>query len=566
MWEKEVELPEADKKILYKFVVDDNWVIDPQAPQEDDGHGNINNVLYPDKIKPKSTIVPETVTTSSAAPQSTTAALAGQVPLEPREEATEGRSMLSYDWWPLASSQLTVNPHSVTPGTNDSTRSPLNEETTKNRLPGAFPETPSNEASESSKNNYPETSKTEATEAADKVPETVGVNPLPATSGAGNPINLPAGEKVPPTSEVTSNSIYSSVTTSKEDYEKAGGASSLPFVGGVASLGAGIAGALGFGGTEKKENLIPESSLPIGSSAGETLDAGPTISSAGPSSTTAELAGKVPLEERKQATVIEPESDIPEVVKESIEEAHASPEAAASADAVREKAEVEQELLKKVPTADEAGEPAPTYAAVTITKAPAPTSAPATAVVAGTSSSAAAALADGADGFEAPSVTHKNTVPAERSDADTTEYAPPHTRAVAAPGVSESAAAAISDGTEDPTLADEPAVQMMTQNEGRAKDETVSTTQAPPVAVSAFEPASAAVPATVLATSETPKTETATPASAVPQKDASATPATPSSAPSTPSKNADTTPTSSPATKERKKKNRISSLFKKILH
>ena len=88
IWEKEVKLPQADKKILYKFVVNDNWVIDPEAPQEDDGHGNLNNVLYPDQIKTKST----DVTTSSAAPQSTTAAMAGQVPLEPRKEATEGES------------------------------------------------------------------------------------------------------------------------------------------------------------------------------------------------------------------------------------------------------------------------------------------------------------------------------------------------------------------------------------------------------------------------------------------------------------------------------------------
>merc|ERR1712000_738111 len=101
----------ADKKILYKFVVNDNWVIDPEAPQEDDGHGNLNNVLYPDQIKTKST----DVTTSSAAPQSTTAAMAGQVPLEPRREATE-----------------------VTPASDSS----LNKETTKSSPPGAFPETP----------------------------------------------------------------------------------------------------------------------------------------------------------------------------------------------------------------------------------------------------------------------------------------------------------------------------------------------------------------------------------------------------------------------------------------
>lgn len=50
-WEKEVNLPSADEKIYYKFVVDEDWVIDPTAPKEDDGHYNINNVLLPKDIK-----------------------------------------------------------------------------------------------------------------------------------------------------------------------------------------------------------------------------------------------------------------------------------------------------------------------------------------------------------------------------------------------------------------------------------------------------------------------------------------------------------------------------------
>ena len=50
-FEKEVNLPSADEKYHYKFVVDDNWVIDRDAPQEDDGSYNINNVLLPKDIK-----------------------------------------------------------------------------------------------------------------------------------------------------------------------------------------------------------------------------------------------------------------------------------------------------------------------------------------------------------------------------------------------------------------------------------------------------------------------------------------------------------------------------------
>ncbi|KIX00891.1 uncharacterized protein Z518_09956 [Rhinocladiella mackenziei CBS 650.93] len=457
VWEKEVELSQIDKKILYKFVVNDKWVIDPTAPQEDDGHGNVNNVLHPDQIKPKAAIVPEAVTTSSAAPDSTTAAMAGQVPLEPKKEATE-----------------------VTP-TSDST---LNEETTKSSLPGAFPETPMKE------------------------PDSFGVNPLPATSGAGNPVDIPAGEKLPPPSEVTSNTIDSTVTTSKEDYEKAGG-SSIPIVGGTL---AGAAGLMGFSSDKKeKENLIPESSLPMGDQATEALDAGPMISSAAPASTTAEMAGQVPLEEKKAATVVDPQTTtetVPEVVKESIAEAHTSPEATTSPEVVKEKAEVEQELLKKVPENDEEGKPAPS-ATVPETTTPG----------------------------EAPTAT----VSTEKTEGDNTEYAPPQTTSTV---------------PEESTLAGEPAVQMMNKNEAEA---TGATTAPAPAATTSTEGTAAA------ATTEAPKAEAPTTAAPESKKEPAETPAT-TSATSTPTKKPATTPTSSPAsdTKE-KKKHRISSLFKKIL-
>jgi hypothetical protein len=66
-------------------------------------------------------------------------------------------------------------------------------------------------------------------------------------------------------------------------------------------------------------------------------------------------------------------ASVPEVVKESIDDAHSSPEAAANPEAVQEKSAVEAELLKKVPEEEQTGEPAPTAAAVTSSKAPAAT-------------------------------------------------------------------------------------------------------------------------------------------------------------------------------------------------
>src|SRR5262249_34676220 len=86
-------------------------------------------------------------------------------------------------------------------------------------------------------------------------PQSYGVSPLPATSGPGNPVDLRAGEPVPPPSEITTNTVDSTVTTSKEDYDKAG--SSLPIIGGTPA-GPGV-GAAVVAASDKKENLIPES-------------------------------------------------------------------------------------------------------------------------------------------------------------------------------------------------------------------------------------------------------------------------------------------------------------------
>lgn len=493
-----MDLPKSEK-ILYKFVVNDQWIIDPEAPQEDDGHGNVNNVLHPEQIKPRASMVPEAVTTSSAAPESTTAALAGQVPLEPKKEATQGK-IFQRDL------EIHADRHFFT--VDDS----------KSSVPGTFPETPATEK------------------------DAVSVNPLPPTGGAGNPINVPAGEPLPPTGDVTTNTTHSAVTTSQEDYEKAG--SSIPIIGGALA-------ALGLGGAvaaKKEENLIPESSLPMGEGAGTSLDAGPTISSAAPESTTAALAGQVPLEEKKPATETATSSTVPEVVKESIADAHTDPEATTSSEAVKEKAEVEQELLKKVPETEEAGEPAPTIAAATSAAAPSAT-APSGETVPGASSTAAAAVADGADGAAEPTEVPKTTVAPEKTEADNTEYAPPHASS-AAPGEAPAAAAAVSDGAEDPTLLNEPAVQMMNKNDAEASEKPGT------------EPTTAAA----ATTTETPKVTEPTPAAAEPKKEETKA-TTPASSASTPAKKAETsTPTSTPGStsKEKKKKHRVSSFFKKI--
>lgn len=257
-------------------------------------------------------------------------------------------------------------------------------------LPGSFPETPA------------VTSENQA----------FGVMPIPATAGIGNPVSLKAGEKVPDSSTLTKNTIASTATTSKEDYEKsATGAPLLPNpVTPQAEKGAGL-----FGLPAQTKNMIPESSLPIGTGAATEAekDPGVMINSGGGAASTAALAGAVPKEPRREAETVtggasslattstgggattaalagqvpvEPRgiasnvnssafglgglgstsptgfgpgvyrgdqkaaSTVPEVVQESQAKAGSAPEASANPEAVLEKSAVEQELSKTVST------------------------------------------------------------------------------------------------------------------------------------------------------------------------------------------------------------------------
>ena len=185
------------------------------------------------------------------------------------------------------------------------------KESEKAAIPGGFPETPSTE------------------------PQSFSVNPIPASSGIGNPIHLAPGEKVPDPSTITPHTISSTVRTDEASYEK----SDAAVANGGAAKPAETDASL-FTLPPISNNMIPESSLPMGPAAGAgESDPGVTIQSAAPTSTTAALAGQVPKEPR----------GVPEVVTQSEKEAGVSPEAAANPEAVVEKREVENELKAKVP-------------------------------------------------------------------------------------------------------------------------------------------------------------------------------------------------------------------------
>ncbi|GAB1316233.1 Cruciform DNA binding protein [Madurella fahalii] len=301
VFQKTVALPDDSNPIYYKFVVDGEWTIDHTAPHGKDHDGNENNILLPEQMD-KVEATAATAALSSAHPDSTTAQLAGAVPLEEKKEeagdATIAKSVVNSAAPDSTTAQLAgaVSLEEKKEGKAEEKQ----EEKAENDAspPGGFPETPAAE-----------------------LEKEVKVDPLPAAEGAVNPIKLEAGETVP--KEISAGAIDSHVTLDKESYEKSdripGIETELPPVTG---------------------NMIPESSLPV-MAANEVA-----INTVAPESTTAALAGQVPLEEPK----------VPEIVKQSQEKAHVDPEASAISEEVREKAEVEEELLDKVPEAPSTSE------------------------------------------------------------------------------------------------------------------------------------------------------------------------------------------------------------------
>lgn len=167
--------------------------------------------------------------------------------------------------------------------------------------------------------------------------QTFGVAPIPATGGIGNPVHLEPGEKVPDSSTLTGSTVDSTVKTDQDSYENSdSGAPVLPPALSPQSERE-AAGASIFG----PGPVIPESGMPMGEDAKDLSkeDMGPTVSSVGPDSTTAQLAGEQPIEPR----------GVPEVVRESQQEANADPEASANPEAVEEKSEMENEFMSKRP-------------------------------------------------------------------------------------------------------------------------------------------------------------------------------------------------------------------------
>ncbi|KXT15225.1 hypothetical protein AC579_1375 [Pseudocercospora musae] len=398
--EKLVKLPKTDGKIYYKFVADGEWKHDHTAKTETDHEGNVNNVLYPHDLGPISSMA-DNVNISSIAPGATTADLAGKQPLEKEQQkendvpgafpdtpaATAGDEKSnplggaaiaggllgggalaaagaggvalaasgdkhdehSFSVNPIPASSGPGNPITLAPGEKVPDPSTINS----NTISSTVRDDPSLKSS------------TQHSEA------TLGVAPLPATGGAGNPIHLQPGEPVPDPSTITRSTVDSNVKLDKESYEKSDAAAPvLPATTPSSTAESAAAGGVLLGGLgPQTTNIIPESSMGMAEDAPGPMD-GVAINSVGATSTTNELAGKVPLEPRGGGsgaminTVGENSTTnalagqvpleakaVPEVVAESQKEAGQAPEAAANPIAVDEKKDVEEELKKKVPEA-----------------------------------------------------------------------------------------------------------------------------------------------------------------------------------------------------------------------
>lgn len=323
-------------------MVDGNWTHDHTARTEQDDSGITNNVLSPEDI--------QSASISSVAPGSryvlyrmlslqptdlyhSTTEMAGK---QPHEKEVSDDMPGAYPetpgfQTPMEDNQMfSVNPIPATEGAGNPIKLAPGEK---------VPEPSTYNSRSSSYNAYDDP------ELKNRTPESINifaVDPIPATGGASNPIKLEPGEKVPEPSTYTGNTVTSNVKLDKESYEKSDtGAPVLPPVL-TPQTEAEANGASMFGLPPVSGTMIPESSLPMGD-APKATDAEPsfTTSSVGPQSTTAQLAGQVPLEPR----------GVPGVVSKSQDQAHVGPEASASAEAVEEKREVENELKETIPEA-----------------------------------------------------------------------------------------------------------------------------------------------------------------------------------------------------------------------
>ncbi|CAJ2503014.1 Uu.00g104080.m01.CDS01 [Anthostomella pinea] len=376
-FEKNVTVPDASEKIFYKFVVDGDWVTDHTAPKEADESGNENNVLTPERIV--SSAPATTAMMNSAHPDSTTAALAADAPLEKKEDQsglpgsfpeTPALEKTNSDFGinPMPAGVGGVNPIKLAPGEKipegiaaESTTShvKLDPESyaASDALPGGFPAAFSSTAPESSTAALAAGAPIET-----KVPEVVKESQAKAhvdaeASGVPEEVQEKAAleselldkvKEAPSTSEGTSG--YGTEKTEKTvDASEAAAA--------VAAAATALGGAAVAGAFMAKDAAIEKAKDATVAAQASATEAATNL----PDSVKEKLPESVQNAigtTTKEETREEVSPEVPTEVKQSITEAEKDPEAAANTEAVVEKKAMEAELLKEITPAQVTSEPA----------------------------------------------------------------------------------------------------------------------------------------------------------------------------------------------------------------
>lgn len=434
MRRRTLDHPSAD--LTLKFVVDGIWTTDSRVREESDGHNNINNVILPEEIQETSN-VPAPATMSGVTPDSTTAALAADVPKEtpngdlpgsfPETPGQESEQTLSVN--PIPASGGYGNPIKLNPGEKVPDPSSIHGNTVDSTV-------------KLDKESY---------EKADSLPL--------GSAGTQNETVSSSAFAVPP---VSTNLIpESSLPMGGPAQRAAMTDQQKQSAGGLAQQAAADPGYTIQSAAPTSTTAALAADVPLEKNKQPATEPDYTTQSAAPTSTTAALAGAVPLEKNKQTNGTEPSEDVPKIVKESMADAHRDPEAAANEDAVQEKKEVEQELHKKVDVNESAGTPAPTVSAATQPTAP----------------GHAAGLA--APGFDSADVSPTSTPPPGRSTGPAPTSAPTTNPTV--PATTNQTAPVVTDGpvtvpTDEVSTA-KPAQQSTTAGANTAGASTATTSE-----------------------------------------------------------------------------------------
>ncbi|KAM3504506.1 hypothetical protein MY10362_003512 [Beauveria mimosiformis] len=364
IFEKTVSLEIPSDKVYYKFVVDNNWTTNESSPKEADKEGNINNFLTSEIIAASAI---STTVLNTIGPESTTATMAGQQPLEKNKLASIN---------PLPASETGVNPINLKPGekvpqefaTGDIHKHvKLDKESYEKSdslvgipnpadVPAAGPSTIPESSLPMPQNATINTVGPGATTTtlAGQVPlESKAAEPTSGTDdkkkkknkkknekkkqkkAAAAAANGNGGANIDDNDNDNDDDHSDEAEQQKVDHSAATTAATIG--GSVAAAAAAVAAGAAVAASKVNEQAAP------------TLDAAKTAATEAINRNLPDAAkDKLPEQAKQLLGEHETTKDVPTEVKKSIQEAGKSPEAAANATAVEDKKAVESELLKEV--------------------------------------------------------------------------------------------------------------------------------------------------------------------------------------------------------------------------